>query len=242
MLDPSHGGPDAGARIGETTLEKNVTLALAYRLRSLLLARGFTVVLTRDSDAATLQTSANAQPTPLTLDDRAGIANHAHAAACLLLHATGRGTGLHIYSSEMEPTFAEPAQIPWLTAQAAWVPASRALESQLSAALGRSHIPLLSSTASVRPIDSLACPALVLELAPSPEAKEATPGSINDAAYQERVAAALAAALVFWKNAVQSPPRLPAPLREHHGIPQPATVPARPRTTEPSAATPEIQP
>ncbi len=212
MLDPGHGGTDAGARIGDNTLEKNVTLALAFRLRSLLLARGFTVVLTRDSDAATLQTTPNSAPTPLTLDDRAGIANHAHASACLLLHATGRGTGLHIYSSEIAPAPAEPYLVPWLTGQAAWMPASHALEGGLSAALGRSGIPLLASTASVRPVDSLTCPALVLELAPENQ----TPASINDAGYQERIASALAGALVVWENAVQPPPRLPAPVHLTH--------------------------
>ncbi len=232
VLDPGHGGPDTGARIGDNTLEKNVTLALAFRLRSLLLARGFTVVLTRDSDAATLQTTSSSTPTPLTLDDRAGIANHAHAAACLLLHATGRGTGLHVYNSEITPVPAEPYLVPWLTGQSAWVPASRALEGQVSAALGRSGITLLASTASVRPVDSLTCPALVLELAP----ENGTPASINGAAYQERVAAALAGALVVWENAVQPPPRLPAPVHvTHHTAPADTTASAARNPATPEA-------
>lgn len=229
VLDPSHGGADPGARIGDNTLEKNVTLSLAFRLRSLLLARGFTVVLTRDSDAATMQTSPTAAPVPLTLDDRAGIADHAHASACLLLHATGRGTGLHVYNSEIEPVAVEPFLVPWLTAQAAWVPASKALESGVDAALGRSGINLLTSTASVRPVDSLTCPALVLELAP----ENGTPGSINGGAYQERVAAALAGALVVWENAVQPPPRLPAPVHLTHRSEASAT--AAPTTSVPPA-------
>ena len=212
VIDPGHGGLDAGAHIDDSTTEKNVTLALALRLRSLLLARGFTVVLTRDSDAAVMQTSATAAPTPLTLDDRAGIANHAHAAACLLLHATGRGTGLHLYGSEMAPVAAQPALTPWLTGQGAWIPASQALEVQLGAALGRSHIAAIAGTASIRPVDSLTCPALVLELAPE---TAGAPSTINDAGYQERVAAALAGALVVWENAVQAPPRLSAPVRLH---------------------------
>ena len=241
VIDPGHGGTDSGARIGDTILEKNVTLALAFRLRSLLLARGFTVVLTRDSDAATFQTSPTAAPAPLTLDDRAGIANHARAAACLLLHATGRGTGLHLYSTEMEPAFAEPALVPWLTGQAAWVPASQALEAQLSTALGRSHIPVLGNAASVRPVDSLTCPALVLELAP----ENSDLASINDAGYQERVAAALANSLVFWGKAVQAPPRLPAPIRVHSTVHSqvPSQVHAEKKAEKPVApAAPETQP
>lgn len=203
VLDPAHGGTDGGARIGDNTLEKNVTLAFAFRLRSLLVARGFTVVMTRDGDPVP---QPNTPGSALTLDDRAGIANHARAAACLLLHATGRGMGVHLYNSELAPAPAEAALLPWLTAQGAWVPASQALEGQMSAALSRSHIQLVSSTASVRPVDSLTCPALVLELAPEDE----TPNSINDAGYQSRVAAAVAGALVVWENAVQPPVKIPA--------------------------------
>ena len=225
VLDPSHGGTDSGGRIGENTLEKNVTLALAFRLRTLLVARGFTVVLTRDSDAALAPppaSSPNAPTAPLTLDDRAGIANHPRAAACLLLHATGRGTGVHLYTSELDPVPAEANILPWLTAQAAWIPASQRLEQGLGAALGRSHIPLVSSSASVRPVDSLTCPAVVLELAPETD----IPASINDAGYQERVAAALAGALVFWQNQVQSPVKLPPPPKPVHIVkPAPADVP-----------------
>ena len=212
VLDPSHGGADSGARIGDTTLEKNVTLALAFRLRSLLVARGFTVVLTRDSDAAS---EANSPGTPLTLDDRAGIANHMRASACLLLHATGRGLGVHLYSSELDAVPAEPYLPSWLNAQGPWVPASQGLEQGMSTALGRSHIALVSSSASVRPVDSLTCPALVVELAPETD----TPASVNDAGYQERVAAAIAGALVVWENAAQPPVRLPRPVIPHKSPP-----------------------
>ncbi|MGI4827386.1 MAG: N-acetylmuramoyl-L-alanine amidase [Janthinobacterium lividum] len=208
VLDPAHGGADSGGRIGESTLEKDVTLALAFRLRSLLVARGFTVVMTRESDSAS---PPNTPPVSLSLDDRAGIADHARAAACLLLHATGRGTGVHLYGSDLEAAPTEASLLPWLTAQAAWVPASHALEQGMTAALGRSHIALVSSTASVRPVDSLTCPALVLELAPETD----VPASVNDAAYQERVAAAIAGALVVWQNAVQAPVKALAPITPH---------------------------
>ena len=213
-LDPGHGGTDSGSRIGDTLLEKDLTLALAFRLRSLLTARGFTVVMTRDSDIPAVPGSPTAT---LSLDDRAGIANHAHGSACLLLHATGRGNGVHLYTSELAPAAGEPALPPWLTAQAAWVPASRELERSLGAALDRSHIALVSSSASVRPVDSLTCPALVVELAP----ENADPRSITDPGYQERVAAAIAAALVFWQGQVQPPGRLepsstPAHTHIHH--------------------------
>jgi N-acetylmuramoyl-L-alanine amidase len=49
VLDPGHGGRDPGA-LGPGLREKDVTLALARRIRPLLAARGLEVLLTRDGD------------------------------------------------------------------------------------------------------------------------------------------------------------------------------------------------
>ena len=203
VLDPAHGGTDSGSRITDSLVEKDVTLGLAFKLRSLLTARGFTVVMTRDSEAAQGDT---APPAPvLSLDDRAGIANHAHAVACLLLHATASGQGVHLYSSELEPTYIQPAANPWLTAQAPWVTQSQRLEKSFGAALTRSELKLVMSRASIRPLDSLTCPALIVELAPDNDDAD----SVNDGTYQQKVAVALAGALLNWKNDAQAPD--PAP-------------------------------
>ena len=201
LLDPAHGGGDSGSRISDSILEKDITLSLAFKLRSLLSARGFTVVMTRDSDAATQADT----PNPLRLDDRAGIANRAHPVACLLLHATAAGNGVHIYRSELEPIPNEVNETPWLTAQAAWVTQSEKLQKLLGQALTRARVPLVLSRASVRPVDSLTCPALVVELAP----KGSDSSSLTDERYQQHVAGAIAAALVFWQNQAQPPVRLP---------------------------------
>ena len=52
VLDPAHGGPETGATLSNNALEKDLTLALARRLRTALTAAGFTVVTTRDADVA----------------------------------------------------------------------------------------------------------------------------------------------------------------------------------------------
>jgi N-acetylmuramoyl-L-alanine amidase len=210
VLDPAHGGVDSGSQISDTTVEKNVTLALAFRLRSLLTARGFSVVMTRDEDGPAVP---NAAGSALTLDDRAGIANHAHAAACLVLHATPSGNGVHLYRSELEASEGQPSVVPWLTAQAAWIPQSQQLAKQMAAAFSRSGLALVASSASVRPIDSLTCPALVVELAPSGDDAD----SINDTDYQQRVALTIAGAMLFWQNQVQPPARLSAAARATPG-------------------------
>lgn len=207
LIDPAHGGIDSGSRIGDSTLEKDVTLALAFRLRSLLSARNFTVVMTRDADTPT---EPNPSGSPLTLDDRAGIANHSHAVACLLLHATGSGKGVHLYDSELTPTAGVSPAEPWLTAQAAWVPTSQELAREMSGALRRAGIATVNSSASVRPVDSLQCPALVVELAPETDDAD----SITDSDYQQRVALAIAGSLLFWPGHAQPPVPLPPPQPE----------------------------
>jgi N-acetylmuramoyl-L-alanine amidase len=200
VLDPAHGGSDSGAQISDTTVEKDVTLALAFRLRAMLTARGFTVVMTRDSDSP-------ASPAPgggsLSLNDRAGVANHAHAAACLVLHASSSGDGVHLYRADLDAASAEPSVPPWLTAQAAWIPQSRLLQREIAGALMRSSIPLVVGAVSVRPMDSLTCPALIVELAPADEDAD----SINRTDYQQQVARAIAGALLVWEGQVQAPPQ-----------------------------------
>jgi N-acetylmuramoyl-L-alanine amidase len=215
VLDPAHGGVDSGSQITDKTVEKDVTLALAFRLRSLLTARGFSVVMTRDQDAPGVPNAAGAA---LTLDDRAGIANHARASACLVLHATRSGSGVHLYRSELEASEGQPVTVPWLTAQAPWISQSRQLESQMAASFSRSGLALVASNASVRPIDSLSCPALVVELAPSGDDVD----SINDTDYQQRVALSIAGTLLLWQNQVQPPVRLAPPVRATIGQAAPA--------------------
>jgi N-acetylmuramoyl-L-alanine amidase len=113
---------------------------------------------------------------------------------------------VHLYSSELDATAGQPTAVPWLTAQAAWVPQSQRLEKQFAMAFTRSGITLVTSSASVRPLDSLTCPALVVELAPAGDDED----SINDTDYQQRVALSIAGALLFWQNQVQPPTRLSA--------------------------------
>lgn len=76
VLDPGHGGDDTGTRGANGTLEKNVTLAIARRLKTLIETRlGLRVFLTRDDDRS------------LTLDERTAFANNQQADAFISLHA-----------------------------------------------------------------------------------------------------------------------------------------------------------
>ena len=76
VIDAGHGGDDAGAKGAQGTLEKNVTLSVARRLKAALEARlGVRVLLTRDGDQA------------VAPDQRAALANNNKADLFVSLHA-----------------------------------------------------------------------------------------------------------------------------------------------------------
>jgi N-acetylmuramoyl-L-alanine amidase len=196
LLDPAHGGPDPGATFSDRTHEKDITLALAIRLRTALTAAGFTVVATRDADPSG----------PLTPDQRAEIANRTHAVACIVLHATAAGSGVHIYTSTLQPsapdedayTASAYVPVPWETAQADSVDQSQRLAADLTSALTKSNLPALSGRAAVRPLDNLMCPVVAIELAPLLNPGQ-DPVAPTDPNYQQRVVSTLTSALQTWR-------------------------------------------
>ena len=74
-IDPGHGGADAGVHPSGGVEEKQITLQVARRLRTLIeMKLGVRVILTRDDD------------TSVSLDDRAAAANNSKADLFLSLH------------------------------------------------------------------------------------------------------------------------------------------------------------
>jgi N-acetylmuramoyl-L-alanine amidase len=197
LLDPAHGGPEAGARLNDHLLEKDFTLAFAARLRALLATSGVAVIATRDSDPAV----------PFTTDQRAEIANHAHPTACLILHATASGNGIHLVTSDLAPPSdieAPHASLLWNTAQTASLPQTLSLANELGVALLHAKLPVLLTRASVRPLDNLTCPAVAIEIAPL-LVPDSSPIAVTDAAYQQRIGQAIAQAVLSWR-AHNAPP------------------------------------
>lgn len=186
VLDAAHGGEDNGAHLGARLEEKDLVLTLSVRLRSALTARGIEVVTTREAD----KTMA-----PVV---RAEIANRNKASACITLHATASGSGVHLFTSSLPP--APPARmLAWDAAQAPSIAQSLRLSSEINSAMTHAEIPVTLGRTSLKPLDNFACPAVAVEIAPLTSAKSAaTP--LSDPEYQSRIIAALAAAVESWKR------------------------------------------
>jgi N-acetylmuramoyl-L-alanine amidase len=90
VIDPGHGGDDTGAKGVGGTLEKDVTLSIARKLRTALVNNlGYQVFLTRDRDE------------DIPLDERTAVANNYKADLFLSIHANASrshgATGSEVY-------------------------------------------------------------------------------------------------------------------------------------------------
>jgi N-acetylmuramoyl-L-alanine amidase len=96
VIDPGHGGEDAGVRGADGIEEKQVTLEVARRLRALVENRlGVRVIMTRDEDRG------------LGLDERAAVANNSKADLFLSLHANAAPlpgiAGAEVFHLRLDP-------------------------------------------------------------------------------------------------------------------------------------------
>lgn len=192
VLDAAHGGDDLGAHLIDGQMEKAATLAFSVRLRSVLAARGIQVITTRESDQS------------ISLDTRAENANKASAQACLSLHVTNSGSGVHLFASSL-PTAPNIRFAAWKTAQAAWVTRSLALAGSLNSALLQAGIGVTLGRTALPGIESMTCPAVVIEIAPQRGADKKVTAEPDDPGYQAQIANTLATALLAWRSEDHQP-------------------------------------
>lgn len=185
VIDAAHGGSDGGARLSEHQLEKDLTLNLSVRLRSMLSAHGIAVVTTRESDSA------------IPAVNRAETANHVGAAACITLHATTSGSGVHLFTSSLTP-IPVTRFLPWDTAQGAYAEQSLRLSSEVDTAMTQAEIPVTLGRTALQPLDSFTCPAVVVEFSPLHATGRVI--QLSDPAYQDKIVAAMAAAVEQWQH------------------------------------------
>ena len=179
VIDASHGGDERGAALSEDLAEKDVNLAMAYRLRSELQNRGITCFMVREGDST------------VPLDQRAAIANESRAAVFISLHADMVGTGVRVYTSLLPASDTHPSSfLPWDSAQRPFQSSSRMLADTVLGELDKQQIPAAMLPAPLRPLNNIAATAIAVELAPQkPDIHSLT------AKYEQAVASAVANAV-----------------------------------------------
>ncbi len=158
VIDPGHGGADAGARGSSGILEKDVTMFLAVLLRDELQRQGLRAAITRQSDE---------NP---TFDDRAAFANSFARPIFISLHAgsTGQPGTARTYYSRLSPSAASgSALVPWDSAQERHVDESRRLAQQVQVQLKErfERSPQNAAPGALRQLKSVAGPAIAVEIA-----------------------------------------------------------------------------
>jgi N-acetylmuramoyl-L-alanine amidase len=189
VIDPSHGGDERGASLTDQLAEKDVTLALARRLRQELETRGLATLLLRDSDAT------------LSLDQRASLTNSAHPAIYICLHAASQGKGIRVYTA-LVPAEVENRGpfLSWDAAQAAFQLTSRSAEVNLVKDLQDKQIPARALIAALRPLNNISTTAIAVEVAPPSD--DVT--QLNSPAYQQLIASAVAAGVASFHDRLET--------------------------------------
>ena len=191
MIDPAHGGSESGAILNPVILEKDVTLALARRLRQQLSTRGIQAQLVRDSDGI------------LSVDQRATLANAVQPALYISIHATSQGSGMRVYTAMLPANGDNRGPfVDWQTAQSASLARSRWAQGQLVAAIQKTGFPVRSLAAPLRPLNNITVPALALEIAPT----TGDVSQLTSADYQQMISAALANSIAALTPSLRAKP------------------------------------
>lgn len=241
VIDPGHGGDETGARGSGGTLEKDVTLAVARRLKAAIESRmGSRVLLTREDDRT------------VPMDERAALANNNKADLFISLHANasagGVMSGAEVFYLGLEQqgeearrmAEAERVAMPvfgggtrdidimlWEMAQASYIDRSSRLASLVERELRR-VIPMSPQPIQQGPFRVLVganMPAVLVELGYlSNPAQEELLGS---SAFPGRAAQALLAAVVRFDASLRAAAR-PEPVPTSSGSTPAGTETARP--------------
>ena len=224
VIDPGHGGADEGAQGPDGTFEKDVTLSVAQRLRTLLERRlGVRVILTRNGD------------TLVDLDRRAAMANNDQADLFISLHANSAlrdvATGAEVFYLSIDEYGAEAREladrdgrylpvsgggireidvIPWEMAQARYLAPSADLAAFVGDEL-RLRVPLSTRPIQQAPFRVLVganMPAILVEMGfisnPEQERQMARPD------FQTRVAEAIVAGVIRFRDYLATEPYAPS--------------------------------
>ncbi|HSL24616.1 MAG TPA: N-acetylmuramoyl-L-alanine amidase [Vicinamibacterales bacterium] len=229
VIDAGHGGDEEGARGPNGALEKQITLAVARRLKAALEARlGVRALLTRDADRT------------VSLDERAALANNNKADLFISLHVNASvrpaASGAEVFylslddygaeaarashpESELLPVFGGGTRdiqlILWEMAQARYIEQSAVLAQIVEAEL-RERVPMGTRAIQQAPFRVLVganMPAVLIELGfiTNPQQERA----LTSEAFQQQVVQALVASIVRYRDSVagSSPVSQPGPVR-----------------------------
>jgi N-acetylmuramoyl-L-alanine amidase len=217
-IDPGHGGMDEGVKTADGIKEKDVTLAVARRIKAAIEGRlGIRVLLTREDDR------------DLPLDDRAAVANNNKADLFISLHANASlrraASGATIYYAAFDQAAqpapgATPARVPtfgggardielvaWDQAQTRHLDQSAAFAAVLEGAF-HDRVPLGAHAIERAPLGVLASanmPAVLVEMGLLSNPEQAK--RLVDAEFQNTLVQAVTDAVIKYRDSLEGAAR-----------------------------------
>ena len=182
-IDPAHGGNDPGVRFSEKLLEKNVSLAIAEKLRAELNNRGISSIMLRSGDD------------DVNPDDRAETANTARVSYYIAIHAGQIGSGVRVYTP-LPAASTHSLFKPWDQVQADQTDNSVQFAAGLASQLAEKKIAVRQLSGNVAPLSHVAAAAVSIEVAPAEHDDEST---LESQAYVQKLAQAIASAVAQGK-------------------------------------------
>jgi N-acetylmuramoyl-L-alanine amidase len=184
-IDPAHGGNDAGVKFSDKLLEKNVSLAIAEKLRAELNNRGISAIMLRAGDD------------DVNPDDRAEAANAARVSYYIAIHAGQLGSGVRVFTPLRSASAAtNPLFKPWDQVQADQVEKSNRFAADLSSQFAEKKIAVRQFAGNAAPLAHVAAAAVSIEVAPDHDDE----GTLESSVYIQKVAQAVATAVAQEKG------------------------------------------
>ncbi len=224
VIDPGHGGDDAGAHAADGTAEKDVVLRIARRLKSAIESRiGVRVLLTRQNDEN------------VPLDRRAALANNNKADLYISLHANASVQSsvggaqvltlrLDDYRAQAEAVEGTPQLIPvlgggmrsldvvpWDIAQVPFVERSAVVGAILATHLRERNVPLFAGVMPRLPLRTVVganMPAIMVEVGFLTNPTDAN--ALASDAYAERLVDAIVTTIGDVRGGIPAPATAPA--------------------------------
>lgn len=188
VLDAGHGSPDGGAVGCNGTLEKDINLSIVLKLREILEAKGFRVILTREGDSGIFDRDAETihEKKVSDMKKRLNIINHSSADLFLSIHMNSfskpESKGLHVFYSRTHPEAETIAQN---------------IQQKISALTGAEAHTVKTASESLYLMKNPVPPAVLVECGfiSNPEEEKL----LNDNVYRSKIAFAIAEALCDFK-------------------------------------------
>lgn len=188
IIDPAHGGEDLGATLAAGLFEKDVTLAIARRVRANLDQRGIVGYLPRDGDAT------------MSFDQRAIAANGSRGVLYVSIHVSSTGSRVRLFTSRLAGSVSARGFLPWNKAQANSLNQSHSVAASMITEFESRQIHAIPYESGMRPLRNIAKPGVAIEIAPPTGTVE----GLTSPLYQESVASAIAASVANLRGMLEA--------------------------------------